>query len=55
LAAKARRAELGGPAIIIIGTVVTLRDNLDWRPRAQPFTSAEGDHSSAPSEKDHER
>ena len=31
LAAKARAAELRGPAIIIIGTVVTLRDKLDWR------------------------
>ena len=31
LAAKARAAELSGPAIIIIGTVVTLRDKLDWR------------------------
>jgi uroporphyrin-III C-methyltransferase/precorrin-2 dehydrogenase/sirohydrochlorin ferrochelatase len=31
LAAKARAAELKGPAIIIIGTVVTLRDKLDWR------------------------
>ncbi len=30
LAAKARAAELGGPSIVIIGTVVTLRDKLDW-------------------------
>ena len=31
LAAKARAAELSGPSIIIVGTVVTLRDKLDWR------------------------
>jgi len=31
LAAKAREAELSGPSIIIVGTVVTLRDRLDWR------------------------
>ena len=31
LAAKARAAELGGPSIIIVGTVVSLRDRLDWR------------------------
>ena len=31
LAAKARKAALGGPSIIIVGTVVTLRDRLDWR------------------------
>ena len=30
LAAKAREAALGGPSIIIVGTVVTLRDRLDW-------------------------
>ena len=30
LAAKARAAELRGPSIIIIGTVVSLRDKLDW-------------------------
>ena len=30
LAAKARAADLRGPAIAIIGTVVTLRDKLDW-------------------------
>jgi uroporphyrin-III C-methyltransferase/precorrin-2 dehydrogenase/sirohydrochlorin ferrochelatase len=33
LAAKARAAELAGPSIIIVGTVVTLRDRLDWRER----------------------
>jgi uroporphyrin-III C-methyltransferase / precorrin-2 dehydrogenase / sirohydrochlorin ferrochelatase len=32
LAAKARAAELRGPSIMIVGTVVTLRDTLDWRP-----------------------
>jgi len=30
LATKARAAELRGPSIVIIGTVVTLRDKLDW-------------------------
>ncbi len=30
LAAQARAAELKGPSILIIGTVVTLRDKLDW-------------------------
>jgi uroporphyrin-III C-methyltransferase / precorrin-2 dehydrogenase / sirohydrochlorin ferrochelatase len=35
LAAKARAAELSGPSIIIIGTVVTLRDTLDWRSEAE--------------------
>jgi uroporphyrin-III C-methyltransferase/precorrin-2 dehydrogenase/sirohydrochlorin ferrochelatase len=30
LAAKARVAELKGPSIVIIGTVVSLRDKLDW-------------------------
>ncbi len=30
LAAKARAAELKGPSIVIIGTVVSLRDKLDW-------------------------
>jgi uroporphyrin-III C-methyltransferase / precorrin-2 dehydrogenase / sirohydrochlorin ferrochelatase len=54
LAAKARAAELSGPAIIIIGTVVTLRDKLDWRPSAQR-SSVEGDLSAAASEKDKER
>ena len=36
LAAKARAAELSGPSIIIVGTVVTLRNTLDWRPAAEP-------------------
>ena len=36
LAAKARAAELSGPSIIIVGTVVTLRDTLDWRPATEP-------------------
>ena len=31
LAAKARAAELRGPSIVIVGTVVTLRDKLNWR------------------------
>jgi uroporphyrin-III C-methyltransferase / precorrin-2 dehydrogenase / sirohydrochlorin ferrochelatase len=52
LAAKAREAELSGPAIIIIGTVVTLRDKLDWRPEMRPSPSVEGDLSPAASQKD---
>jgi len=52
LAAKSRKAELGGPAIIIIGTVVTLRDKLDWRPEAQRHSSADRERSPAASEKD---
>jgi uroporphyrin-III C-methyltransferase/precorrin-2 dehydrogenase/sirohydrochlorin ferrochelatase len=52
LAAKARQAELAGPATIIIGTVVTLRDKLDWRSEAPPRSSAERDLSSATSEED---
>jgi len=35
LAAKARAAGLRGPAIVIVGTVVTLRDRLDWRAKAE--------------------
>jgi uroporphyrin-III C-methyltransferase/precorrin-2 dehydrogenase/sirohydrochlorin ferrochelatase len=30
LAAEARAAELRGPSIVIVGTVVSLRDKLDW-------------------------
>ena len=30
LAAKARAAQLRGPTIVIVGTVVTLREKLDW-------------------------
>ncbi len=52
LAAKARAAELSGPAIIIIGTVVTLRDKLDWRPSATQRSSAAADFPAAASEKD---
>jgi uroporphyrin-III C-methyltransferase/precorrin-2 dehydrogenase/sirohydrochlorin ferrochelatase len=52
LAAKARASELSGPAIVIVGTVVTLRDKLDWRSRAGPHSSAEGDPSPVTSDKD---
>jgi uroporphyrin-III C-methyltransferase / precorrin-2 dehydrogenase / sirohydrochlorin ferrochelatase len=52
LAAKARAAQLSGPAVIIIGTVVTLRDKLDWRPQAPPGSSAGETRSTAASEKD---
>jgi uroporphyrin-III C-methyltransferase / precorrin-2 dehydrogenase / sirohydrochlorin ferrochelatase len=31
LAERSRAAELHGPAIVIVGTVVSLRDRLDWR------------------------
>jgi uroporphyrin-III C-methyltransferase/precorrin-2 dehydrogenase/sirohydrochlorin ferrochelatase len=52
LAAKARAAELSGPSIIIVGTVVTLRDTLDWRPDAEPGASAENGCSAVASGKD---
>jgi uroporphyrin-III C-methyltransferase/precorrin-2 dehydrogenase/sirohydrochlorin ferrochelatase len=51
LAAKARAAELSGPAIIIVGTVVTLRNTLDWR-RGAEAPSAENGRSAAASGKD---
>ena len=51
LAAKARAAELSGPAIIIVGTVVTLRNTLDWRLGAEA-PSAENGRSAAASGKD---
>ena len=41
LAAKARAAELNGPSIIIVGTVVKLRDTLDWRSGAEPRSAHE--------------
>ena len=41
LAAKARAAELNGPSIIIVGTVVKLRDRLDWRSGAEPRSAHE--------------
>jgi uroporphyrin-III C-methyltransferase / precorrin-2 dehydrogenase / sirohydrochlorin ferrochelatase len=49
LAAQARAAELSGPSIIIVGTVVTLRDTLDWRSTVKPRSSAE---NAGPSGKD---
>jgi uroporphyrin-III C-methyltransferase/precorrin-2 dehydrogenase/sirohydrochlorin ferrochelatase len=52
LAARARAAELTGPSIIIVGTVVTLRDTLDWRPAAEPRASADNGRSAAASGKD---
>jgi uroporphyrin-III C-methyltransferase / precorrin-2 dehydrogenase / sirohydrochlorin ferrochelatase len=52
LAAKARAAELSGPSIIIIGTVVTLRNTLDWRPATEPRASAESGRTTAASGKD---
>jgi uroporphyrin-III C-methyltransferase / precorrin-2 dehydrogenase / sirohydrochlorin ferrochelatase len=41
LAMRAREAELTGPSIIIVGTVVTLRDKLDWRSESAPCLAAE--------------
>ena len=52
LAAKARAAELSGPSIIIIGTVVTLRDTLDWSSTAEPRFSPGSSRSTAASGKD---
>jgi uroporphyrin-III C-methyltransferase/precorrin-2 dehydrogenase/sirohydrochlorin ferrochelatase len=52
LAARARAAELTGPSIIIVGTVVTLRDTLDWRPAAERRASAENGRSAVASGKD---
>ncbi len=52
LAAKARAAELSGPSIIIVGTVVTLRDTLDWRPAAEPRSGGDNGRSAAASGKD---
>ena len=41
LAAKARAAELRGPSIVIVGTVVALRDKLDWyAPAAEDVADA---------------
>ncbi len=47
LAAKARAAELSGPSIIIVGTVVKLRDALDWRSEAERCLPAENRRSAA--------
>ena len=52
LAAKARVANLSGPSIIIVGTVVTLRDTLDWRSEAESRPSADNGRSAAVSGKD---
>jgi uroporphyrin-III C-methyltransferase/precorrin-2 dehydrogenase/sirohydrochlorin ferrochelatase len=52
LAALARAAELRGPSIIIVGTVVTLRDKLDWRASAPEHSSAGAGLRAAASEKD---
>jgi uroporphyrin-III C-methyltransferase / precorrin-2 dehydrogenase / sirohydrochlorin ferrochelatase len=52
LAAKARAAQLSGPSIIIVGTVVTLRDTLDWRAAAELRSSADNGGSAAMSRKD---
>jgi len=51
LAAKARAAELSGPAIIIVGTVVTLRNTLDWRPATESRSPPENERSVAASGK----
>jgi uroporphyrin-III C-methyltransferase/precorrin-2 dehydrogenase/sirohydrochlorin ferrochelatase len=49
LAAKARAAELSGPSIIIVGTVVRLRDTLNWRSTVTPRSLGE---NGGPSGKD---
>jgi uroporphyrin-III C-methyltransferase/precorrin-2 dehydrogenase/sirohydrochlorin ferrochelatase len=50
LAAKAREANLRGPTIIIVGTVVTLRDKLDWYDPAPRLSDAPGQDSAATNE-----
>jgi uroporphyrin-III C-methyltransferase / precorrin-2 dehydrogenase / sirohydrochlorin ferrochelatase len=52
LGAKARAAELNGPSIIIVGTVVTLRNTLDWRPAAEPRPLAKNGRFATASGKD---
>ena len=52
LAAKARAAELSGPAIIVVGKVVTLRDKLDWRPAAESRSLVANGRSTAASGKE---
>ena len=52
LAEKARAAALSGPSIIIVGTVVTLRKKLDWRPAAEPRSLSESGHAAAEDGKD---
>ena len=52
LAAKAHAAELSGPAIIVVGKVVTLRDKLDWRPAAESRSLVANGRSTAVSGKD---
>jgi len=47
-----RAAELSGPAIIIVGTVVTLRNTLDWRPATESRSLPEHERSVAASGKD---
>jgi uroporphyrin-III C-methyltransferase/precorrin-2 dehydrogenase/sirohydrochlorin ferrochelatase len=47
LAAKARAAELSGPSIVIVGTVVRLRDKLDWYAPAWRDSPVESDVSAA--------
>jgi uroporphyrin-III C-methyltransferase/precorrin-2 dehydrogenase/sirohydrochlorin ferrochelatase len=49
LAEKARAAELRGPSIVIVGTVVTLRDKLDWR---TPGRQGPPTHSNGPAAAD---
>ncbi|MBV9288010.1 MAG: hypothetical protein JO288_09325, partial [Hyphomicrobiales bacterium] len=40
LAAQARAAGLKGPAVVIVGAVVKLRDKLDWRASADVAAEA---------------
>ena len=52
LAAKARAAELRGPSIIVIGTVVTLREKPDWYAPARKDLLAGNDISTSTIEKE---
>ena len=45
LAAKARAAELRGPTIVIVGTVVRLREKLDWHWRPQGVVESNGEQA----------
>ena len=49
LAAKARAAGLKGPAVVIVGTVVALRDKLDWRAFAEAAPGAASPAKGPPS------
>src|SRR5271165_4792704 len=52
LAVKVRAAELRGPSIVVIGTVVTLREKLDWYAPVRKDLLAGNDISTAMNEKE---